>query len=809
MVTPPAGLPTPRTLSASDIRSILDAIGDAILLHDGVTGALIDVNEAACALWGRRREDILGLDITALSCAEHPFSPADAQTMFERTRTEGPQSAAWLARRGDGRQFWVEMRTSLGRIDGRERLFATVRDVSRRKSAEDQLRASEHTFRGILDSVHEEICVQDAAGRLLDLNRAAERLFGLPREQLIGRSPSEFAAPGLNDFQRMHDAVRQTFAGNPQLFEFWCRHADGRVFPREVSVTPGMYFGSPAAIAVLRDISERKQAETERERAGMVLRESEERFRLLLGRVPTVAVQGYTPDCTVRYWNEASERLYGYTAAEALGRNLLELIIPPAIRAEVRQAIRTMVETGQSIPAGELDLMRKDGSIVSVFSSHAVVRTANSTPELYCLDVDLTERKRAERERLELQQRVARTDKLESLAVLAGGVAHDFNNLLTAILGNLDLARLELTGSSPVLNSIESAQAAARAAAELARQMLAFSGRSRMQLTRLDLPRFVRELVAEIRADIPPTVELVIRSGERTVPLLADADQIRQTVHNLVRNAVEAIQDVAQARLEISISALECDAAMLELSRTERKPEPGMFVALDVIDNGSGMSEETQRRMFEPFFTTRFAGRGLGLAVVMGVVRAHRGAILVRSRPGHGTSVRVLFPAERKDAALTAGVAPASSGAASATSNPAQANGPAPLPTPSGRPLALLVDDDPFVRLVFTRMAPLIGLDLVAAETGEDAVRMFQPRAAEFSVIILDLTLPGMSGWECHELLSALRPDIPIIISSGTATDGSAREFAGRKVAGVLPKPFTIEGLTQVLDAVGLKTRGR
>jgi PAS domain S-box-containing protein len=723
--------------------------------------------------------------------------------MFERTRTEGPQRAAWLARRGDGQQFWVEMHTSLGRINGRERLFATVRDITRRKSAEDLLRASESTFRGILDSVHEEICVQDAAGLLLDLNRAAERLFGLPREKLIGRSPSEFAAPGLNDFQRMHDAVRQTFSGQPQLFEFWCRHADGRVFPREVSVTRGMYFGSPAAIAVLRDISERKQIETERERASMVLRESEERFRLLLGRVPTVAIQGYTPDGTVRYWNEASERLYGYTAAEALGRNLLDLIIPPPMRPEVRESIRAMVETGQSIPARELDLMRKDGSTVSVFSSHAAVRTANSTPELYCLDVDLTERKHAERERLELQQRIARTDKLESLAVLAGGVAHDFNNLLTAILGNLDLVRLELTGSSPVLESIESAQAAARAAAELARQMLAFSGRSRMQLARIDLPGLVRELVAEIRADIPPTIEFVVHTDTRLPALLADAEQIRPIVHNLVRNAVEAVQDVAQARVEVSTSVLECDAAMLELSRAERKPTPGLFVALDVIDNGSGMSEETQRRMFDPFFTTRFAGRGLGLAVVMGVVRAHHGAILVRSRPGHGTSVRVLFPVERKEGAVP------SSDAASAVTAPALNSGPAPLPAHSGRPLALLVDDDPFVRMVFMRMAPLIGLDLVAAETGEDAMRMFQPRAAEFSVIILDLTLPGMSGWECYDLLRAVRPEIPIVISSGTATDNSAREFAGRKIAGVLPKPFAIDGLTQVLESIGVKTPAR
>jgi len=801
--SPPVGPGDSTPRSVADLRSLLDAIGDAIFLHNGATGALIDINEAACSLWGRSRAEILAFDLAALSCAEQPFTQADAVCLFERTREEGPQTATWLARHREGRQFWVEMRTSHSRVGGREWFIATVRDISRRHAAEDQLRSSEHTFRGILDSVHEEICVQDPDGRLLDLNRPAERLFGLPREQLLGRSPAEFAATGRNDYQRMHEAVRQTFAGQPQLFEFWCRQQDGQVRPREVSVTPGLWFGKPAAIAVLRDIAERKQIEAERERTAMVLRESEERFRHVLGHVPTVAVQGYSPDGTVRYWNEASERLYGYTAAEALGRNLIDLIIPAPMRAEVREAVRTMVETGQAIPAGELDLLCKDGSTVSVFSSHAVVRTANATPELYCLDVDLTERKRAERARLELQQRVARTDKLESLGVLAGGVAHDFNNLLTAILGNLDLARLDLASTSPALGSIESAQAAARAAAELARQMLAFSGRSRMLLTRLDLAKFARDQLAEMHEEIPPTVEIVLQPGPQPAVIQADADQIRQTVHNLVLNAVEAVQDMPQPRVEVSVSVLACDAPMLEPSRAERKPEPGRFAAFDVADNGTGMSEETQRRMFEPFFTTRFAGRGLGLAVVMGVVRAHHGAIFVRSRPGHGTSVRVLFPVERAAGESTDPIPAVQPGAR------ADADTPPPGPAGVRRPLALLVDDDPFVRLVFTRMAPLIGLDLVAAETGEDAVRMFQPRAAEFSVIILDLTLPGMSGWDCHDMLRAVRPDIPVIISSGTATDGGAREFAGHRIAGVLPKPFTIEGLQQTLESIGVRTGAR
>ncbi len=798
----PSPLPSPSDpsfLASPEIRALLDAVGEAIVVFDAGTGALVNANERACSLWGRTRDEMLDAGLEALSSPEHPFTAADAVRLAERVRAEGPRVVTWHARRRSGETFQVEMRT--GPIPtGQRHLVVTVHDIGNRAAIEDQLRASEKTLKGILDSIHEEVCVQDSAGRLLEVNRAAERLFGLPRDQILGRSPAEFAAPGRNDFARMHEAVRATFAGHPQMFEFWCRHPDGTVYPREVSVTPGLYFGQAAAIAVLRDVAERKQIDAERERAARVLRESEERFRLLLARVPAVAVQGYTADGTVRYWNEASERLYGYTAAEALGRNLLDLIIPPAMRSEVREAIRAMADSGRPVPTDELDLMRKDGTLVSVLSSHCVVRTGGATPELYCLDIDLTERKRAERERLDLQQRVARTDKLESLAVLAGGVAHDFNNLLTAILGNLDLARLELAPGSSVLTSIDSAQAAARAAAELAKQMLAFSGRSRMQLARLDFAAFVRDQLSDMRAEVPVGVDLTPPACSAPITVMADADQLRQTVQNLVRNAIEAVLDAPSPRVEIATSVIECDAAMLEGSRTERKPDPGLFAALDVRDNGSGMAEETQRRMFEPFFTTRFAGRGLGLAVVMGVVRAHRGAMLVDSRLGHGTAVRVLFPMERTEAGAISGLRPRDV-AAGAAANAAPSD---PRAAGRTRPLALLVDDDPFVRLVFTRMAPLIGLDLVAAETGEDALRMFQPRAAEFAVVILDLTLPGMSGWECHDLLHAVRPELPIVISTGLATGDPGRDFAGRPVAAVLPKPFTIEGLQQTLAKVGV-----
>ncbi|MBK8477939.1 MAG: PAS domain S-box protein, partial [Opitutaceae bacterium] len=353
--------------------------------------------------------------------------------------------------------------------------------------------AEDSAWREVFDSIPDALFVHDAAtGRILQVNATACRMFEYSREELTALSIGELGTgvPPYTGADALVWLARARTEG-PQLFDWRARTRGGRLFWVEVGIRAGCEGPGARLFVTLRDSTRRKLLTEESERVAEALRQSEERFRLLLGRVPTVAVQGYGPDGTVRYWNAASENIYGYTAAEALGRNLTQLIIPPPMRDEVRIAIHQMVTSGRPIPPGEVQLQRKDGTPVSVFSSHAVIRLPGGSPELYCFDFDLTERKQAEAERLDLERRLLQAQKLESLGVLAGGIAHDFNNMLTGVLGNLELALVELPADHGTRPSIADAAFAARRAADLTRQMLAYSGRSHFQQHSLDLNKVV------------------------------------------------------------------------------------------------------------------------------------------------------------------------------------------------------------------------------------------------------------------------------------------------------------------------------
>jgi len=524
------------------------------------------------------------------------------------------------------------------------------------------------------------------------------------------------------------------------------------------------------------------------------LRRSEERFRLLLGRMPTVAVQGCGPDGTVRYWNEASERLYGYTAAEAIGHHLVALIVPPPLRDKMRVTLHQMLHTGQPLPPAEFQLQRKDGTLVTVFSSHTVVTPAGAGPELYRLDFDLSERKRAETERLELERRLLRGQKLESLGVLAGGIAHDFNNLLTGVLGNLELAHSELPAASPAIPLVDDAVAAARLAANLTHQMLAYAGRTRFRQCALNVTTVVREQAPLLHAASSGRATLQLDLAPDLPEIEADPDQLGQLLVNLVSNAAESIEAGRTGTVEIRTEALEhCTAEQLAASRLEEKPAPQAFVAIEVADDGAGMDAATAQRVFEPFFSTRFAGRGLGLPVVLGIVRAHRGAIFVDSHPGRGSVIRVLLPVARPTAELP----PATDGPSAAL--------------PADRPLQgllLVVDDEDAVRRIAERMGRRLGLEVITAPDGEAAMSLCRLHSSNLACALIDLTMPGMDGFECLQTLREIQPGLPAVLSSGCAPAEVLDRATPAGFSGFLQKPFTFERFTELILAAARSGTG-
>ncbi|HEY1535095.1 MAG TPA: ATP-binding protein, partial [Polyangiaceae bacterium] len=361
---------------------------------------------------------------------------------------------------------------------------------------------------------------------------------------------------------------------------------------------------------------------------------------------------------------------------------------------------------------------------------------------------------------------------LESLGVLAGGIAHDFNNLLVTILGNASLAKDLLHADPVALPLLEEIELGARRAAELTRQMLDYSGQGKFKLQSLNLPEAAREMAGLLRAMIPKNVALHYQVQDGLRPIEADAAQIRQVIMNLITNAAESMTERA-GRVVISVEEVQLSIRDLE-EYPNHAAAPGRFLSLEVKDDGCGMDDETRRRMFDPFFTTKFKGRGLGMAAVLGIVRSHGGAIRTDSQKGVGTRVRVLLPAKDVPAA-------------------------APAPGTSTRGTVLVVDDDQGVQGLVRRALIARGFSVITASSGEDALRLFEQHRRELSLIVMDVTMPHMSGVEALKRIRATGSEVPALLSSGYNVEVIGADSP--KFSAYLQKPYDINELLGAVAA--------
>jgi signal transduction histidine kinase/ActR/RegA family two-component response regulator len=392
----------------------------------------------------------------------------------------------------------------------------------------------------------------------------------------------------------------------------------------------------------------------------------------------------------------------------------------------------------------------------------------------------LADRERAEQERGALEAQVQYVQKLESLGVLAGGIAHDFNNLLATILGNANLAMQDLPEGSTVRRRIERLDAAARHAASLTSQLLAYSGQRPLSVRPLDLSELVKGMADLLAVSISKKATLRCELAEGLPAIEGDAGQLTQVVLNLITNAAEALEGrPGEIRLHTGLIEAESDSGGRTLLGTERGE--GRRVVLTVSDTGSGMDAATRARIFDPFFTTKFTGRGLGLAAVLGIVRGHQGDIQVESEPGRGTRVRVLFPCAPLEPAREA--APPAAGW-------------------RGRGTVLVVDDEADVREIAEEMLRRLGFEPLAARDGHEALELFAARSHEVAAVLLDMTMPEMSGEESFAALRRLRPDLPVVLMSGFSQEYTVSRIAERQGVAFLEKPFDSEELCEAMREV-------
>ncbi len=523
-----------------------------------------------------------------------------------------------------------------------------------------------------------------------------------------------------------------------------------------------------------REISERRTIQAR-------LASSEASYRLLAENATDVIAR-VSPQGVALYVSPAAATLLAYSPRELVGRDITELVHDEDIAA-VRRA-RDEIMRSEGAVRLTSRVRRGDGAWVwTEAAARAVVDPATGRAQEIVLVVrDVSDRKRAEEENARLVAQMLHAQKLESLGLLAGGIAHDFNNLLTCVLGNAELGHAGLPPDSPVHDRLAQIETAARRAAEMAGQMLAYSGQGRLTVRRMDISATVREMASLLRSSIRKTSVLDLRLADGIPAIEADASQLQQVVLNLITNAAEAIAG-QPGTITLRTARVEADRTLLDrFQMAENLPE-GSYVGLDVTDTGCGMTGETLSRMFDPYFTTKFTGRGLGLAAVLGIVRGHRGALRVVSAPGEGTSFTVLFPA---------------------------AGPPAPAADPKRgydvdrRALSgavLVVDDEDSVREVAASMLRELGLSVVTARDGLEAVEAFRARPDSIRLVLLDVTMPRMGGEDAFREIRRIRGDVPVILSSGYALHAQQNRLAEIGASKFIQKPYAMAELADAVRA--------
>jgi signal transduction histidine kinase/methanogenic corrinoid protein MtbC1 len=394
------------------------------------------------------------------------------------------------------------------------------------------------------------------------------------------------------------------------------------------------------------------------------------------------------------------------------------------------------------------------------------------------------EKKAAEAELQEREWQLWHAQKHESLGILAGGIAHDFNNILAGIMGYADLALAELPAGEPVRAHLDVIKKSVRRAADLTRQMLAYSGKGKFIVEPVNLTRCVEDLSRMLEVSISKKAVLKPHLCADLPLIQADASQINQVIMNLIINASEAIGDQAGV-ISISTDAIQCKSEELEGFGFGQALPEGLYVRLEVADTGCGMDQQTLDKVFDPFFTTKFTGRGLGLAAVQGIVRGHKGAIRVASEPGRGTTFQMLFPASEPVAAST-------------PSEPLSAG------HWHGKGTVLVVDDEKLICNLAAAMIERLGFSVLKANDGQEAIELYRCYSRDIVCVLLDLTMPKMGGEETFQQLRQINPDVRVILSSGYNEEGATKRFSGVGLAGFIHKPYEFETMiARLQEAVG------
>jgi PAS domain S-box-containing protein len=753
----------PAPLLKSIMSTVMDSAMDAVISVDESQHVIL-FNAAAEKMFQCSQKEALGQKLDRFIPEHHRTAHRHHVENFgssgKTTRTMS-RLGTLCGLRANGEEFPVEASISRVEVGGQKIFTAILRDVTERLRTEEL----HSRLAAIVESSNDAIIGKNLEGIVTSWNHGAERIFGYSPEEIIGQPLARLIpADRLDEEEQILHHIRH--GERVRQFDTARCHKDGRLIDVSITVSPikdatGRVVG---VSIVVRDITERKRAEME-------LRRREEYFRSLI-ECASDLITLVDEEGVIHFQSPSIERVLNVKAEKVTGRNLSEFIHPEdwlRFSALIRRAL-AHPDSPVSI---ECRLRHQDGAWHLFASVGRSIPHGTNGKRVVFNSRDITVGRNLEGQLLQAQ-------KMEAIGTLAGGIAHDFNNVLAGILGSAELVREDLGPSHPSQEYVQSIMTAAHRATELVQQILSFSRRRESEKRVLPLQPVVGECIKLLRSTIPAMVKITHHVESHCPPVLADPTQIHQVIMNICTNAWHALPETG-GHIDISLRAVEVNAVLVA---QHPQLHPGLHVRLAIADNGHGMDAATRERIFEPFFTTKPAskGSGLGLSVVHGIIKSHRGAILVESEPGKGTAFQIYLPARlanRKE------------------SSPATQA----IPHGHGEQI-LLVDDEPIVGKSTEEFLKRLGYTVTCCGQSEEALARFHQTPQDFDLIITDWAMPGMSGTELVSAMHEVRPDIPMLLMSGFVDALAEKTAKTMGIGEILVKPFNPELLAQAVALV-------
>jgi two-component system, cell cycle sensor histidine kinase and response regulator CckA len=605
---------------------------------------------------------------------------------------------------------------------------------------------SSASFEGIM--VHE-------SGSLIDANQRLSEILGYGREELLGPRTMERCV-AKEDFPRALTNMQSRYEG---AYTIWGVRKDGSRFRAELQAKQGLLGQRPVRVVAVRDVTERERREQE-------LQESEQRFRNLARAVFDVIVS--SKEGTIIEASGQTEEVLGYPAEKAVGRHILEFVD----RDQFSRVQSILSE--QRLDSYETMVRRPDGTTIPVEIT-PIVGSLGGSPTRVSGVRDLRKQKQEQAERLALEYRIAQSQRVESLSVLAGGIAHDFNNLLLGMMGHTEHMLSAITDPSQRA-ALEAILAGGERAAALTAQMLAYAGRKEVgEREPIDVSAMISETGELLSAALSKKARVVL-TLESNARVMGNRATLNQVLMSLLINASDALADNVGV-VEVAVRTVERMGERWK-GALNQPSMAGCYVEIDVKDDGVGMTTDVIARVFDPFFTTKGKGRGLGLAAALGIVRGHGGALLVQSKPGAGSCFSILLPAAQL---------------------PSRSEPPRAAPIRGGAKV-MVVDDEPLVLSFLERCLRNAGYAVVAA--GDGASALARSRQEVLDLVVLDMTMPDMDGGQVLRQLRAEGNTMPVVLSSGYVDAAVERGLDQDDFQGFLHKPFRVASLLETVSRV-------